>query len=161
MHPAKLKWAFEKMGFRHVRTVISSGNVVFESSSKNAAALEKKVEAALPKLLGFSSTTIIRSQEELEKLIARNPYKGIVHGKKYYTLVTFLKEHSGKLRTLPRTGPGFKIVGVYKKEFCAVYDLSRIRTPDMLVRFEKEFNKAITTRTWLTVERIVKKMNVH
>lgn len=158
MHPKKLKGAFEKMSFKNVRTVIASGNVVFESPSKNEAVLEKKIEIALPRLLGFSSTTIVRNREELEKMLAKNPFKGIPHSPKHYTLVTFLKERSAKLRSLPRKGPGFRVAAIHKKEVCVVIDLKNIHTPDMMLKFEKEFGKAITSRTWKTVERIFKKM---
>lgn len=157
MRPAKLKEAFEKMGFKNVRTVISSGNVVF-SSSAEAASLEKKIETALPKILGFSSTTIVRSEEEIGALIKKNPAKGIIHGEKSYILVTFLKDHSARLRTFPREGTGFKVLGVYKREICVVIDTQNKKTPDLMLKFEKEFGKAITSRTWNTVERIHKKM---
>lgn len=159
MRPAKLKEAFEKMGFKDVRTVISSGNVVFNSSSKSTSALEKKIEKALPELLGFTSTAIIRSKQEIDALIKRDPAKGIVHGTKSYVLMTFLKEHSGKLRTFTRKGPGFRILGVYKREFCIVIDMKNTNTPDIMRKAEKEFGKAITSRTWKTVERIAKKMH--
>lgn len=159
MHPKKLQGAFEKMGFKNVHTVIASGNVVFDFPSKDAAALEAKIEKALLKLLGFTSTTIIRSRDDLAKLIAKDPYKSADHSKKNYALVTFLKEHSGKLRTMQRTGPGFTVVAVYKKEFCTAIDLTNTRTPDMMVRFEKEFGKTITSRTWKTVGRILAKMD--
>jgi uncharacterized protein (DUF1697 family) len=159
MHPKKLKEAFEKMGFKNVRTVISSGNVVFESASKNSAQLEKKVETALPKLLGFNSATIIRSKDELEALIKKNPAKGITHGTKTYVLVTFLKNHSAKLRTMERKGPGYKVLGVYKREVCFVIDMQHSRTPELMQKAEKEFGKEITSRTWKTVERIASKMS--
>jgi uncharacterized protein (DUF1697 family) len=138
--------------------VISSGNVVFESASKDAAKLETTIEAALPKLLGFKSSTIIRSQAELETLLKKNPAKGIVHGTKSYILVTFLKKHSAKLRAMERKGPGFDVRGVYKREICIVIDMNHSRTPELMGRVEKEFGKEITSRTWKTVERIAKKM---
>lgn len=159
MRPAKLRQAFEKMGFQNVRTVISSGNVVFDSSSKSASSLEKKIEAALPKLLHFSSTTIVRSKKEIETLSKKNPAKRVVHGAKSYVLVTFLKNHSAKLRLLPRKGPGFRVLGVYKREVCVVINMQDARTPDLMLKFEKEFGKEITSRTWNTVVRIKDKMD--
>src|SRR5258708_5139864 len=84
MHPAKLKGAFEKIGFTNVHTVIASGNVVFDSPSKNIKALETKIETALPKLLGFKRAVIIKSKEELEKLVKKNPFKGIKDEKPNY-----------------------------------------------------------------------------
>ena len=159
MHPQKLREAFEKMGFTNVRTVIASGNVVFESRSKNASALETKIEAALPKLLGFRSTTIVRSAAEVDALLKKNPVKNRVHGAQHYILVTFLKEHSAKLRTFPRTGDGYTILGVYRRELCISIDREHARTPDVMLRLEKELGKAITSRTWNTVEKIAKKMD--
>lgn len=157
MRNARLREVFERLGFKKVRAVISSGNVLFESSSKNAKALEAKIEKALPEKLGFRSTTIIRSKEELEKLIARNPYGGKrSHGPKNYTLVAFLKDHSSRLRTFPRTGPGFWVPAVYKRELCVLIDLNDARTPDLMRMLEKELGKEITTRTWNTVLRIGK-----
>ncbi len=159
MRPAKLKGAFENMGFKDVRTVISSGNVIFSSPSKNAAALEKKIEAALPKLLRFSSTTIVRSQKEIETLLKKNAGKGITHDAKNYLLVTFLQKHSGTLRTFPKKGPGFRVLGVYKRELCMVVDTKNVRTPNVMVTMEKAFGKQITSRTWKTVERIATRMD--
>ncbi len=159
MRPAKLKWCFEEMGFKNVRTVISSGNVVFESGSKSEGVLETKIEKALPKILGFSSATIVRSQNDIEKLLDKNPAKGITHGKENYILVTFFKHHTTKLRTLPRSGAGYKVLGVYKKEVCIVYDNQESKTPIIMLKLEKDFSKAITSRTWKTVERIANKMN--
>ncbi len=158
MKPAKLKWGFEEMGFKNVRTVISSGNVVFESASKSTDILEVKIEKALPRILGFNSTTVVRSQNDLEKLLKKNPAKGINHSNASYVLVTFLKKHSAKLRTLPKKGIGFKVLGVYKKEICIVFNIEDTKTPDMMLKLEKDFGKAITSRTWKTVERIVNKM---
>jgi uncharacterized protein (DUF1697 family) len=156
MRNEKLREVFERMGFKKVRTVIVSGNVIFQSSSKNEKALEERLEQAFPEQLGFKSTTIIRSKEDLDKLISRKPYGNEEHSSKNYTLVTFLKNHSGKLRTFPRSGPGFRVTAVYKKELCAVIDLKHARTPHFMLRLEREFGKEITTRTWNTVLKIQK-----
>ena len=138
MHPAKLKHFFEGLGFKNVRPVIASGNVVFDSPAKNTRALEAKIEKGLPKKLGFSSTTIIRSKEELEKLVKKNPFKGVEDKKPNYLLVTFFKDR--------------------KPERCSVLNANDMRTPDFMRAIEKEHGKAITSRTWKTVGRILKKM---
>ncbi len=159
MRPAKLKGAFERMGFKNVRTVISSGNVIFSSASKNQAMLEQKIEKLLPKELGFSSTTIIRSKKEIDALLRKNPAKGLTHGTANYLLVTFLQKPSAKLRSFPRKGPGFRVLGVFKKEVCIAINMKNTRTPELMRTAEKELGKAMTSRTWKTVERIGKKMS--
>src|SRR5688572_7791450 len=82
MRNEKLRGVFEKLGFANVKTVISSGNVVFESPSRNAKKLEETIETALPEQLGFTSTTIIRSKKQLQQLVDINPFKGMEHSQK-------------------------------------------------------------------------------
>lgn len=142
MRGAKLCGVFRDLGFTNVASVISSGNVVFDSPSKSVAALEAKIEKALPAQLGFTSTTIIRSRREIEALIKKDPFKGKTHGTKTYLIVTFLKDK--------KLAPG----GVV----CTTVNMGEPRTPDVMARLEKKYAKAVTTRTWLTVLRILKKM---
>ena len=145
MRGAKLKGVFESLGFKNVATVIASGNVVFESNSKSAAALESKIEKTLPKQLGFKSTTIIRSRADLLKLVKKNPFKGTSHTPDNYLIVTFLKHK-------PKTG---------SRDIATVIDLTTGKTPEFMRTVEKKFGKQITTRTWKTVGRILKKMEAN
>ena len=142
MHGSKLCSAFEGLGFTEVSSVISSGNVVFSSLSRDAAALEAMIERTLPERLGFTSTTIIRSRNELLALVEKDPFKGKAHGRDAYLIVSFLKDK--------RAVPGGAI-------FTAI-DMARERPQDVMVRLEKRYDKAITTRTWLTVQRVLARM---
>lgn len=135
----KLREAFEAIGFKDVQTIISSGNVIFKSKSENAAKLEDMVEKTLAVHLGFKSSVMIRSKDELEKLIQKNPFKGKEHGRKSYLTVTFMKKD-------PR-------------EAFTVLDMAKASGPDLMIKLEKKYGKVITTRTWKTVNRIVEKMN--
>lgn len=158
MRGEKLCGVLEKLGFANVSAVINSGNIVFDSKSSNVAAMEEKIEKAWPTQLGFKSTTIIRSQNEIEQLIKRKPFGKAAHGAGNYLLVTFLKKHSSKLRTMQKKGSGFHVHAVYKREFCTAIDLKNTHTPDLMRDAEKTFGKEITSRTWKTIERIHKRM---
>ena len=46
-----LKRCFEEAGFTDVRTVLSSGNVVFDSRSSSEAALERQARSRSPSIL--------------------------------------------------------------------------------------------------------------
>jgi uncharacterized protein (DUF1697 family) len=65
----KLKKHFEELGFKNVETFIASGNVIFESASSNAAALEKKITGHLEKSLGFPAMTFLRTDEEIAAVL--------------------------------------------------------------------------------------------
>jgi len=91
MRNDKLRGVFEKLGFENVKTVISSGNVIFESPSRSIRKLEESIEKALPEELGFKSTTIIRSRGQIQKLVDKNPFQGMGHSQKSSLNVTFLR----------------------------------------------------------------------
>ena len=160
MRNDKFRSVFEKLGFENVKTVISSGNVIFESPSRSAAKLEETIEKALPEHLGFTSTTILRSQGQIKRLVDQNPFKGMEHSQKSSLNVTFLK----KKRKIDIKFPyqvenrDYTLRRMYAGAICSVIDLTSAKTPDLMVWLEKQFGKEITTRTWKTVERILKAM---
>ena len=160
MRNDKLRGVFEKLGFANVRTVISSGNVIFESPSRSVRKLEESIENALPKELGFKSTTIIRSQKQIQKLVDENPFKGMEHSQKSSLNVTFLKKRRKTDIKFPYKvdNRDYTLLGMYDGAICSVIDLTSAKTPDLMVWLEKQFGKEITTRTWKTVERIRKAM---
>lgn len=160
MRNDKLRGVFENLGFENVQTVISSGNVIFDTPSRSVKKLEQTIEAAFPEQLGFSSTTILRSQGQIQKLVDRNPFKGMEHSQKSSLNVTFLKKKSRSYIEFPYKidNREYEILGMVDGAVCSVIDLTGSRTPDLMAWLEKQFGKEITTRTWKTVERILKAM---
>ena len=151
MHGAKLKAAAESAGFKNVQTLLSSGNVLFESDIKDRAKIEKTLEKTWPAQLGFNSSTIVRSQRQLQSLVDQNPYKNATHSRGSYLLVTFFK-------TPPNPAPKsnyYNNLGVNAQ--CNNLDNSAdLGTPDFMTKLDKQFGKdQITSRTWLTIQRIL------
>ncbi len=70
-----LRHIFESLGFSGVETFIASGNVIFESTSKNVKALEKKIESRLRGALGYEVVTFIRTQPELVEIANHQPFE--------------------------------------------------------------------------------------
>lgn len=158
MRNDKLRGVFESLGFTNVKTVISSGNVLFESPSQDAPALEAKIEKAIPIQLGFTSTTIIRTQAQLQALVTHNPFGKLTHSAQTYLTVTFLKNKPNVKLKFPHKvkDRDYTLLGMYDNAVCAVLNQTSTKTPDLMVWLEKQFGKDITTRTYKTVERILK-----
>ena len=156
MRNDKLRGVFEKLGFANVKTVISSGNVIFESPSRRVRELEDRIENALPEELGFTSTTIIRSQKQLQQLADKRPFQGMEHSQKSSLNVTFLKKKRNIDIEFPYNvdNRDYTLLGTYDGAICSVIDLTSAKTPDLMLWLDKQFGKEITTRTWKTVERI-------
>ena len=161
MRNDKLRGVFEKLGFENVKTVISSGNVIFDSPSRSIKKLEESIEKALPEELGFKSTTIIRSRGQIQKLVDKNPFKEMEHSQKSSLNVTFLKRKRRTDIKFPHKidNRDYELLGMYDGAICSVIDLTSAKTPDLMVWLEKKLGKEITTRTWKTVERILKAMS--
>jgi len=158
MKNQRLRTLFDEFGFTDVQTVISSGNVVFDARSRNIGSLEATIEKALPTRLGFSSTTIVRSRDQLQSLVDQDPFGSLEDGPSSRLNVTFLKRPSKVRLTFPyRAEDGsFELLGLYEGAVCSATDLSRLRTPDLMGWLEKTYGKEVTTRTWKTVGRILR-----
>ena len=71
----RLRQIFESLGFSNVETFIASGNVVFETPSKNPKALEKKIETRLQEELGYEVVTFLRTDNELGEMATYQPFE--------------------------------------------------------------------------------------
>jgi len=61
---ADLKKSFEKMGLKNVRTVLASGNVVFESEQKDTTVIIREIESGLKLEFNRDINVILRSLED-------------------------------------------------------------------------------------------------
>ncbi len=155
MRNEKLRGVLSGLGFRDVRSVISSGNVIFTADSADPCELENAIEAAWPAQLGFTSTTILRTAEQLDRLIEAQPFAGWEDSHSSYLNVTFLKHPPAVGLAVPHSGDGGYIVTTAaERAICSVIDGSAARPPDIMRWLERTYGKQITTRTWKTVHRI-------
>lgn len=154
-----LRRVFESLGFKHVQTVISSGNVLFETGSVDVSSLERRIEVALEKKLGLKSSVNIRTEEELKAIVASNPFRNTETAPNTKPYVTFLKDE-------PRTDPrspftrhekGYAVLRIADRVIFSIVDLSSGTTPDLMAVLDKEFGKKITTRAWNTIERVLRR----
>jgi uncharacterized protein (DUF1697 family) len=70
----RLRQLFEGLGFTDVATFIASGNVIFTTKSKDATALQKKIEAHLQRELGYEVKTFLRSDADLVRIACCQPF---------------------------------------------------------------------------------------
>jgi uncharacterized protein (DUF1697 family) len=160
MRNDKLRGVFETLGLADVRSVISSGNIVFTFAIRDTAKLEVMIETALPEMLGFTRSVIVRSEQQLRALMDTNPFADAPHNEGSYLLITFFKHLTTLEVALPYqpSGKAYKIVAHTPGALCSITDSTIVKGSDVTVWLEKQFGKEITSRTPLTVERILKRM---
>jgi len=150
-----LKAAFEAAGFTDVKTVLGSGNVAFDARATPERALEQKAEAAMHEQLGRVFFTIVRPVEQLQALLATDPYKPFKVGPKAKRIVTFLRERPKTKLKLPVEMGGARILTMKDRDIFSAY-LPNPKGPVFMSLIEKTFGKDVTTRTWETVAKVAR-----
>jgi len=148
----ELKQCFEAAGFTDVRTLRSSGNVVFSTRATLQRALERRIEKAIEKDLGLPLLTFVRSIEALRGILAADPYRSFRLNTGSKRVVTFLRTETQSAPKLPIELDGARILCVRGTEVFSAY-IPGPRGPAFMSLIEKTFGKEVTTRTWDTVSK--------
>lgn len=151
---SELREAFEEAGFSHVKTVLSSGNVVFGADTRSASVVERRAEAAMRERLGHSFLTIARPIDDLVALLDADPFRSFRLRPEAKRIVTFLRKKPTEKPRLAPERDGARILSIAGGEAFSVYVPSPRGAIFMSV-IEKTFGKEITTRTWDTVKKVV------
>ncbi|MFN2383158.1 MAG: DUF1697 domain-containing protein [Gemmatimonadota bacterium] len=154
---AALRACFEALGFANVKTLLASGNVVFDVPKACEASLTPMIEAHLERTFGFATDVILRPVAHLRRMIEASPFKDITVTPETRRYVTFLRESPTATLEIPYASADgdFRILQASWKEVFSVVMVSRPgRSGDAMSLLEKIYGRRITTRNWNTVERI-------
>lgn len=71
---AELRELLSNTGLQHVQTYIQSGNVMFQSSEKNALKLEENIQKTVKSHFGFDVSVIIKTPSEFQTIFNACPF---------------------------------------------------------------------------------------
>jgi uncharacterized protein (DUF1697 family) len=153
----RLRELFRALGYERVRSYIQTGNVFFESSDPDKQALRSAIERHLRAALGYDVPTSLRTVEEMDQLLTRDPFAGIAVVPEVRLAVTFLAEAAPRALPVPyRTPDGaFELVGMSPMELFVVWHLRDGRPGTSYGLLEKQLGVLGTTRFWHTTAKIV------
>ena len=153
IHMEELKALYQSLAFKNVQTYIQSGNVIFASSESDISKLTAGIEKKIKQAFGFEVLVFIRTKEDLQKLIKKNPFAGEDEGKLY---VTFLSDQ-------PKNFPTEEINKIRDKAELFFHSSREIylfcpngygRTKLSNTYFERKLKAPATTRNWKTVNML-------
>jgi uncharacterized protein (DUF1697 family) len=148
----ELKSCFEAEGFAQVRTLLSSGNVVFDARSSSAATLERRAEAAMQATLGRSFGTIVRPTRFLQEFVESDAFAEFDLEPTAKKVVTFLRSAAAPSIGLPMARDGARILKFTGSEVLSAY-VPGPKGPVFMALIERTFGKDVTTRTLETVRK--------
>lgn len=147
-----LRACFEAGGFTAVRTLLSSGNVVFDARSSSPAALERRAEKLMHAALGHAFGTAVRPAAYLQRFVDADPFAEFELPAACKRVVTFLRSPPPAALALPIERHDARILKVSGGEVLCAY-VPGPKGPVFMQLLERTFGRDITTRTLDTVRK--------
>jgi uncharacterized protein (DUF1697 family) len=97
---ADLRVLFERLGYRDVRTVLNSGNVVFSVPESKRGDVRARIQKALASRLGLTSPVTLLSRNEVVAAVNDNPFADIASDPSRL-LVVVLRQRSDREQLRP------------------------------------------------------------
>jgi uncharacterized protein (DUF1697 family) len=142
-------------GFADVRTHLQSGNVLL-SSTRSPARVGREVERVLAAALGLELAVIVRTRDELARIVERNPLKRVATDPKRYQ-VTFLAEKlpESVVRELRALAVAKEKLVADGRELYAWHPEGVARSKLWARLAGRDLGVAATSRNWTTVTRLL------
>jgi len=152
-----LRACFEGLGCRGVQTYVQSGNVVFEAVEKEADRYTDDISNTIQRDFGFPVPVLIRTSEELRRIVRQNPFlkqPKIDPSKLHVTFLSTTARKSAQedLKALSAKEEQFHIQG---REIYLYCPNGYGRTKLSNTAIEKKLGVEATTRNWKTVQSLL------
>jgi len=154
---ADLKAMFEALGCANVRTLLQSGNVVFEGGRRSGAALESLLEAETAKRLNLRCDYLVRSLAQWSALVAANPFPAEASRDPGHLVVMPLKTAPGKpeVVALQAAIQGREVAKASGQTLYLFYPDGIGRSKLTISVIEKKLNTRGTCRNWNTTLKLL------
>ncbi len=154
---AELRKAFESLGFTQVKTVLASGNVIFEAPRKAASMLVRDIQHGVGQRMGRDITAIVRPLEDLRKLAESGPFEGMESKPGDRLFVTLVSRVAPEAKNHEVSGRGFEILSYSDGIICSVlHEEPGVGAVQLMSAIEREFGSNVTTRSWETMQKILR-----
>jgi uncharacterized protein (DUF1697 family) len=155
---ADLRAAFERAGAHDVRTVIQSGNVVFDASRRDAPRIIRRVRASLGGASAEGPEMMVRDSDEVRALVAREPFAGYAKSGRIKFYVAFFAREPARLPAPLPIVSAKEALDAIAVEGREAFIVSRLK-PSGFFGFPNNFIEdalgvTATTRNWSTVTAI-------
>jgi len=147
----------ESNGLRNVRTHIQSGNVIFRGTKKDISGCALRMEAAIEESFGFRPAVMIRSTEEMRKVVSRNPFAKRANIDPSRLLVSFLGKEPTReqLQSALAIEVGPEELHILGSEMYIYYPDGVGKSKLPIGRIERALETSGTARNWNTVTRLL------
>jgi uncharacterized protein (DUF1697 family) len=144
------------LGLAEPRTLLQSGNLIFRSTGRKPAELEKLLEREAEKRLGLATDFLVRSSQELTAIIANNPFPAAARRDPAHLLVMFLKDEppADAVAALRKATVGRETIAAEARQLYIIYPDGIGRSKLTTSFIEKRIATRGTGRNWNTLVKL-------
>jgi len=152
---AELRALLADLGCANPRTLLQSGNAVFAHKT-GAVALEARLEAATRKRFGMDVTYLLRSADEWNAIVARNPFAKAAQDDPSRFVLMALKTAppAAAVKALRAQYKGPETFEVIGRDAYVIYPEGQGRSRFSNAMIERRLGVAGTARNWNTVLKL-------
>jgi uncharacterized protein (DUF1697 family) len=152
-----LRDAFTAAGCKNVRSLIASGNLLFDAPAVTTDVLVRRIQTKLRALMGEAPGLFLRTMRDIERLVASAPFKRFEAKPRIKLSVAFLSEKPRQRPKFPlRSAPEvLDVIGITNREAFIVSGRKKngfYGFPNLFI--EKQLAVSATSRNWSTIKKI-------
>jgi uncharacterized protein (DUF1697 family) len=153
---AELRALVEELGFSDVKTLLQSGNLVFEGDRRKGVELERLLETETTRRLNVTVDYVVRSAKEWQEVIAGDPFPKEARLDPSHLVVVFLKAkpQAQDVQALEAAIRGPERLHALSKHLYIVYPIGIGQSKLTGTVIEKKVGLRGTARNWNTVMKL-------
>ena len=153
---ADLRVMLADMGFADPRTLLQSGNIVFNCNSRSAAALERRLDAETATRFNLETIYYLRSPAEWATLVRANPFTSEAERDPARLHVACFREPvtAAKVKALETVIPGREVVHGSGRELYFYYPDGMGQSKLTPTLIDRMLGQKGTMRNWNTVRKL-------
>jgi uncharacterized protein (DUF1697 family) len=152
---ADLRPMLSDLGFRAVRTLLNSGNAVFDAPAAPASEHAARIEAALASTLGVSARVVVLPGSVLHAVVSENPLRTAADANPAAFLVGFVPDVAALAALAPLAAADWSPEALAVGRHAAYIDCAgAILKSRVLAAIGPALGDRVTTRNWATVRKI-------
>ena len=151
---ADLRTLFEGLGYSGVRTLLNSGNVVFDATRPDTARIAAAIEKSIVTRFGFGVAVVVVTAKELEAIVVADPLSKVAVNPSRY-LVAFVTDGrilaDANALSAQSWAPEALALG---KGAAYLWCANGINESQLAVAFYRATRESATMRNWATVLKL-------
>ena len=152
---ADLRAVLESLDYRDVKTLLNSGNAVFEGRVGPAAQHAQRIRSAVADKLGVDALVIVKSVDDVSAIVRANPLAAAATDpSRFLVALTNDAKSLAKVASLAKERWGKEEIQV-GKHAAYIWCVNGILESKVAVALLKGLGETGTTRNWATIGKIL------